>query len=57
MHGVYQHVSSQRLGRYTTEYDFRYNYREKLGYSDANHTVSILKCISGKCLTYRRIEA
>ena len=48
MYGVYQHCSSQHLSRYATEFDFRYNYREKrikvdgkwikTGYSDAERT-------------------
>ena len=35
IYGVYQHVSPFHLHRYTTEFDFRYNYREKLGFDDA----------------------
>ncbi len=34
MYGVYQHCSSHHLERYTTEFDFRYNYRQKLGFDD-----------------------
>ena len=55
MFGVYQHVSTHHLGRYTTEFDFRYNYREKLGFNDSQRTDAMLKGISGKRLTYRRI--
>ena len=55
MYGVYQHCSSHHLHRYTTEFDFRYNHREKLGYNDAERTTEALKGISGKRLTYRRI--
>ena len=57
MFGVYQHVSTHHLGRYTTEFDFRYNHREKLGFNDAQRTDAMLKGISGKRLTYRRIGA
>ena len=57
IYGVYQHVSSQHLQRYTTEFDFRYNHREKLGYDDTQRTVEALKGISGKRLTYRRAHA
>jgi transposase-like protein len=57
IYGTYQHVSSAHLERYTTEFDFRYNHREKLGYDDAMRTEALLKGISGKRLTYRRIGA
>lgn len=53
IYGVYQHVSSHHLHRYTIEFDFRYNHREKLGFNDAQRTVEALKGISGKRLTYR----
>ena len=62
MYGVYQHVSSHHLERYTTEFDFRYNHREtkvkvdgkwvKAGFTDAERTVALLKGISGKRLMY-----
>lgn len=55
--GIYQHVSTHHLGRYTTEFDFRYSHRQKLGYNDAQRTDAMLKGISGKRLTYRRVNA
>jgi hypothetical protein len=42
------------LHRYLSEFEFRYNQRTKLGVSDAQRTVAILKGIEGKRLTYRR---
>jgi len=67
MYGVFQHVSSHHLHRYVTEFDFNYNHREtsikidgkwtKAGHSDAERTQAALKGISGKRLTYRRINA
>ena len=54
MKGVYQHCAKHHLHRYTGEYDFRYNHRERLGYSDAERTAAALKGIEGKRLTYRR---
>jgi transposase-like protein len=57
IYGVYQHVSSQHLQRYTTEFDFRYNNREKLGIDDVERTTNALKGASGKRLTYRQIGA
>ncbi|MGH8717852.1 MAG: IS1595 family transposase [Burkholderiales bacterium] len=67
MYGVYQHCSSHHLHRYTTEFDFRYNHREqrikvggkwtKAGYNDAERTQALLKGISGKRLTYKRVNA
>ena len=54
IYGVYQHVSSHHLHRYTVEFDFRYNHREKLGFNDAERTVELLKGIDGKRLMYRQ---
>jgi transposase-like protein len=66
IYGVYHHVSEQHLHRYTSEFDFRYNYRErrvkidgrweKIGYNDEERTIAVAKGISGKRLTYRRIN-
>jgi transposase-like protein len=54
--GVYQHVSQQHLKRYLAEFDFRHNYRVKLGYSDWDRTIIAIKGIVGKRLTYRRTD-
>jgi transposase-like protein len=53
--GTYQHVGERHLHRYVREFDFRYNHRIKLGFDDAQRTTALLKGISGKRLTYRRI--
>jgi hypothetical protein len=42
------------LHRYGAEFDFRYNTRVKLGFSDRDRTTIMLKNIVGKRLTYRR---
>lgn len=65
--GTFHHVGEQHLQRYVTEFDFRYNHREtklkvngkweKAGFSDAERTIALLKGISNKRLTYRRINA
>jgi len=55
--GVYQHCGSQHLHRYLSEFDFRYNNRAKLGIDDGARTVTALKGIEGKRLTYRRPDA
>jgi transposase-like protein len=52
LNGVYQHCSKQHLKRYLAEYDFRYSYRSKMGYSDSDRTAMALKGIEGKRLTY-----
>jgi hypothetical protein len=56
MYGVYQHCSSHHLHRYSTEFDFRYNHRQKLGFDDAMREEELLKGIGGKRLTYRRTD-
>lgn len=53
MKGIYQHCSKQHLKRYLCEFDFRYNYREKLGYGDMERTNMALKGIEGKRLIYQ----
>jgi len=53
MNGVYQHCSEEHLQRYLVEFDFRYNYREKLGYDDSDRTNAALMAIGGKRLTYQ----
>jgi transposase-like protein len=54
--GTFHHVGEQHLQRYVTEFDFRWNTRTKLGYSDADRTDAALRNIGGKRLTYRRID-
>jgi transposase-like protein len=55
MEGVYQHCGEAHLHRYLSEFEFRYNRRTKLGYTDGMRTDDALKGIEGKRLTYRRI--
>jgi len=55
--GTYHHVGEQHLQKYVTEFDFRYNNRTKLGVTDAERADKALKGITGKRLTYRRINA
>ena len=55
MKGIYQHCGEAHLHRYIAEFDFRYNRRAALGYTDDMRTDDALKGIEGKRLTYRRI--
>jgi transposase-like protein len=52
--GTFHHVSSQHLKRYVGEFDFRYNTRKALGYTDAQRFHEAIPGIVGKRLTYRR---
>jgi transposase-like protein len=54
MRGVYQHCREKHLHRYLAEFDFRYNHRTALGYTDKERAEIALKLIEGKRLTYRR---
>lgn len=54
MKGIYQHCKEKHLHRYLAEYDFRYNYRVKLGYSDMDRTFQAIRGIEGKRLTYQQ---
>jgi transposase-like protein len=51
--GIYQHCGEQHLHRYLAEYDFRYNARTRLGYTDAQRAAKALKGADGKRLTYQ----
>ena len=52
--GIYHHVSETHLHRYGYEFDFRYNHRVGLGFSDMDRTEIAAAGIYGKRLTYRR---
>jgi len=54
--GTYHHVSSTHLKRYLAEFDFRYNHRAALGFSDADRFNASLPGIVGKRMTYRRTD-
>lgn len=54
VYGTYHHVSEAHLGRYLSEFDFRYNTRSDLGFTDAMRADAMLKATTGKRLTYRR---
>jgi ISXO2-like transposase domain len=54
IYGVYHHVSAEHLKRYLGEFDFRYNYRIKLGFDDTTRAALAVKGIAGKRLTYRQ---
>jgi ISXO2-like transposase domain len=51
MTGVYQHCGEAHLHRYLSEFEFRYNRRTKLGWTDGQRTLDIAKGIEGKRLT------
>ncbi len=62
--GTFHHVSAQHLQRYATEFDFRYNHREKsikidgkwmkVGHSDTERTHAMLKGAAGKRIMYNQ---
>ncbi len=51
--GTYQHISAKHLKRYLGEFDFRHNYRIRLGYNDTERAEILLRGIKGKRMTYR----
>ena len=53
LYGTFHSVSEKHLQRYANEFDFRWNYRAKLGYTDAQRADAMLRGIAGKRLTYR----
>lgn len=54
MKGVYHHCGEAHLHRYLAEFDFRYNRRSALGFTDAQRADDAIRGIKGKRLTYRR---
>jgi transposase-like protein len=54
MRGIYQHCSEKHLHRYLAEFDFRYNYRVRLGYDDETRAVIAVRGAEGKRLTYHQ---
>lgn len=54
MRGVYQHCSEKHLHRYLAEFDFRYNRRTALGYTDELRTLEAVQGAVGKRLTYKK---
>ena len=55
--GTFHHVSEQHLKRYAGEFDFRWNYRVKNGYSDGDRADLLLTRIAGKRLMYPESSA
>jgi hypothetical protein len=53
MHGVYQHCGEAHLHRYLAEFDFRFNRRTALNWTDAERAEDILRQARDKRLTYR----
>ena len=54
MRGTYQHCGEKHLQRYLTEFDYRYNTRTALGWTDQMRAEKLAAGIVGKRLTYRR---
>ena len=54
VHGTYQHCEHDHLGRYLSEFEFRYNNRVKLGICDGERAERLLMAVAGKRLTYQR---
>ncbi len=56
MRGIYQHCAKKHLHRYLAEFDFRYTFRIANGFDDRARAVEGLKGITGRRLTYRRLD-
>jgi hypothetical protein len=55
MRGVYQHCSEKHLHRYLAEFDFRYNHRAALGFTDEMRISEAVKGAAGKRITYHPV--
>jgi hypothetical protein len=56
MRGVYQHCAEKHMHRYLCEFDYRFNHREALGYSDEDRMTKSVSGIVGRRLMYRRVN-
>ena len=56
MRGIYQHCAEKHLHRYLAEYEFRYNYRVRLGFNDMDRTIVAMRGAEGKHLTNRQAD-
>lgn len=54
MNGIFQHCDEKNLHRYLQEFDFKYNTRQALGYSDKDRANLMLQGVVGKRLKYQR---
>ncbi len=54
MNGIFQHCDEKNLHHYLQEFDFKYNTRTALGYSDKDRTDMMLAGVVGKRLMYQR---
>jgi transposase-like protein len=54
MKGVYQHCGEKHLHRYLAEFDFRYNRRIALGFTDTERAQDVARGAAGKRLMYQR---
>ncbi|SFN49780.1 IS1595 family transposase [Dokdonella immobilis] len=51
--GTFHHVGEQHLQRYVTEFDFRWNTRTSMGFTDVERYKTLLGQIGGRRLMYR----
>jgi transposase-like protein len=54
MIGTYQHCGEAHLHRYLAEFDFRYNRRAGLGFTDFQRAAELIEGAAGKRLTYQQ---
>ncbi|MEW7843414.1 transposase, partial [Klebsiella pneumoniae] len=50
--GVYQHCGEQHFQRYVNEFQFRWNTRARLGFTDKERAAAAIRGANGKRLTY-----
>ena len=54
MRGTYQHCREKHLHRYLAEFDFWYNHRVGLGFTDMERALAAVRGAEGKRLTYQQ---
>lgn len=54
INGTFHHISKGHLHRYCSEFEFRYNTRTALGYTDGDRAKLLTQGAEGKRLTYKQ---
>jgi transposase-like protein len=57
INGTFHHISKGHLHRYCSEFEFRYNTRTALGYTDGDRAKLLAQGAEGKRLTYKQPSA
>jgi transposase-like protein len=55
LYGIHHYVSAKHMRRYLKQFDFLWNHREYLGYTNTDRAAEVIKSSKGKRLTYKKL--